>query len=156
MKDFRKYIVTVVIAVLFAVFVFSSIDAVYPNPYMDNDCYNDIRALSPNATDAEMNAYNQETKECFDKLEQERDVYGLVKFIISAIVGLAAVVAGMYIRPKQDIGLSIASGFLLGGLFVLFFGTIDGWSSLDRFVRPIVMLIEIIIVIWVAYTKMKK
>ena len=44
---------------------------------------------------------------------------------------------------------------MLGGLVTLFFGTFRYYEYLGRYVKPIVILVELIIVIYLSYKKLK-
>lgn len=79
-------------------------------------------------------------------------------FYVSALLALIVIFVALNLpvkKKKNNIHEWVGTGLLLGGAFVLLFGTIQGFSSLDRFVKPIVMLAELILVIYLAYKKFK-
>ena len=88
MIDFRKVIVAIVIAVLFTIFVFTTIQAVYPKPLYQDFCEDQfyptpLEMKSPtDMTDADREAYNLEQKQnqeeytrCNAAYETENDKY---------------------------------------------------------------------------------
>jgi multisubunit Na+/H+ antiporter MnhC subunit len=79
-----------------------------------------------------------------------------VTFFISAFLALIAIFVGLYLPAKENtLNEWIGTGFLLGGAFVLIFGTIQGYGSLHRWLKPVIMLAELLLVIFLAYKKVK-
>ncbi|MBR9690744.1 hypothetical protein GOV08_03605 [Candidatus Woesearchaeota archaeon] len=171
MIDIRKILIIFVIATLFSILVFSTIDAIYPRPD-----FNDFCEISPRAVPlekADITNITQETCEadggkwernwcnynyyCEKEWENARKNHNFIVFIISALMGVAAILAGMYLPAKPDtINEWVGTGFMLGGLFALFFGTAQSYSDLHRIIRPIVIFIELALVIFISYKKLGK
>jgi len=170
------------IAILFSVFVFSTINAVYPEPGYSDFCDNNLRAplekvgsecanidVPADAQDAcagyiayerDSNgcATNYYCETCDNEYQDARDNYQQIMFYVSALLALIVIFVALNLpvkKKKNNIHEWVGTGLLLGGAFVLLFGTIQGFSSLDRFVKPIVMLAELILVIYLAYKKFK-
>lgn len=167
MIDFRKLLVALVIAVLFAIFVNTSIEAISPSPKYDKYCNETLTAPYPDKMYAEPSTqtpeeraaiaeYNAKQKACSDAFQVAQEKHNFAIFLVSAITGLIAVVIGLYVSVSSPVGMSIASGFILGGLFTIFAGTIGGWGSIQLQVRPFVMLVELAVVIFVAYKQLNK
>ena len=184
--DIRKIGLIFIIAILFTVFVFTSIDAVYPTPNYNDFCeerfiekpvvYKDradckeIKGPSETETKActdkkrqiayeydEFNcpkSYSCET--CQNEYDTAREEHSFVVFIISAIFALIAIIIAFYLPTSSRLNEWIGTGFLLGGLLTLFFGTIMVFGDLHRFVKPPIILAELILVIFLAYKKIKK
>ena len=94
---------------------------------------------------------------CYKNLEIANEKRGLAVFIVSAILGLIATVIGLYLQPaKNPINEWVGSGFLLGGLISIFVGTVRYFGNMGRFMKPIIILLELILVIWLAYKKLGK
>lgn len=169
MKDYRQVIVALVLAILITFFVQTSIEAVVREPLYQDFCGDLWMRPSPleqvdraSLTDeqrAELEALNEqrrvEEQECSRAFSQARDRYRFSVFLISSGAGLIAVLVGIVLPSSSAIGVALASGILLGGLLSLFIGTIRGWSGIGVMARPLVLLLEIIIVIVVAYWKMR-
>ena len=95
-----------------------------------------------------------ECNTCSYELDQSMENYNQVVFYVSAILALIAIFVGMFL-PATENSLNewIGTGFMLGGAFALFFGTARTFSDLGRFVRPVVIFIELALVIFIAYRK---
>ena len=68
-----------------------------------------------------------------------------------------AVLAGMYLpAEKNKVNEWIGTAFMIGGLFVIGVATLMYFYSLHKYVKPMVMLIEMALVIWLTYKKFSK
>lgn len=88
----------------------------------------------------------------FDKSNQK---YNLYFFIISSILALVAIGIGLSLPTNVSLNEWVATGFMLGGLVTLFFGTFRYYEYLGRYVKPVVILAELLIVIYLSYKKLK-
>ncbi len=91
---------------------------------------------------------------CNTKFISAKKKHNLLLFIINSITGLLAIVISLYLPSKRDITKWIGTGFLLGGLFNIFVGTIVYFREMPRYLRPVVLLIELIIVVYLSYKKL--
>ena len=188
MFDIRKIVVVLLIAILFSVFVFTTVEAVYPSPDHSDYCGMNSRinempvkdsldcpttfpsqedqiACDENKGyisyryDSQGCATEYYCETCDKEYEAAQDAHNRVVFYVAAILSLIAIFVALSLPSQTKKGNNvhewIGSGLLLGGAFVLLFGTIQGFSSLDRIVRPIVMLLELVLVIFLAYKKLK-
>ncbi|MFT4313133.1 MAG: hypothetical protein ACMXYA_01890 [Candidatus Woesearchaeota archaeon] len=145
--DFRKGIIAVILAILFTLFVFTTVDAfLQPIDWSVCEEYFDYNKSFDQ---------NPELQECQDNLQEQRSQQDFIRFISSSIAGLLAVIVALFIPVKTGVGMSISSGILLGGLFTLFFGSITNFDSISTTLRPFVILIQIIVVLVVAYMKLQ-
>jgi len=91
---------------------------------------------------------------CQNEFNLAQEKHQRYVFYISAILSLVAIFIGMYLPAKTNtLNEWIGTGFMLGGTFALFFGTLTSFMSLDRYARPIVILLELALVIFIAYRK---
>ena len=88
----------------------------------------------------------------FDNANQK---YSFNYFIISSILALIAIAIGLLLPETNSLNQWIATGFMLGGLITLFFGTFRYYEYLGRYIKPIIILAELLIVIFLAYKKLK-
>ena len=88
----------------------------------------------------------------FDAANQK---YNLYFFIFSSILAVVAIGIGLVLPTHNSLNEWIATGFILGGLVTLFFGTFRYYQYLGRYVKPIVILVELLIVIFLSYKKLK-
>lgn len=187
MFDIRKIVVVLLIAILFSVFVFTTVEAIYPSPEYDSYCGTNSRsyampvkesldcpALNPSQDaiaecdpkgyisyryDSQGCATEYYCETCDKEYQAAQDSHSRVVFYVAAVLSLIAIFVALSLPSQTKKGNNvhewIGSGLLLGGAFVLLFGTIQGFSSLDRIARPIVMLLELALVIFLAYKKLK-
>ena len=92
---------------------------------------------------------------CQRDFDKENEKYNFVFFIISSILAVIAIGIGLYLPTKQSLNEWVATGFMLGGLATLFFGTFRYYEYLGRYVKLIVILVELLIVIYLSYKKLK-
>jgi hypothetical protein len=76
--------------------------------------------------------------------------FRLISFIITSVLGLIAILVCLHLYPKNEILEWVYSGFTIGGLASIFIGTISYFSDMNKFIRPLIMIAEIALVIWVA------
>lgn len=94
---------------------------------------------------------------CQFEYDEARKYHNFIVFIISSIFGLLAIAIGLYLPiTKNPVNHWVSTGFMLGGLITLFIGTIRYFADMGRYIRPAVILIELIIVIYISYKKIKK
>jgi hypothetical protein len=183
MADVRKILIIFVIGILFSVLVFSVIEAVYPSPEYEDFCGREFEPRpirvekEAECPDLEISVEDQkacnekegnimyrydehgcpnayECSTCEKEYDDANEVYHLYVFYISAVLALIAIFIGLYLPAKQNtLNEWIGTGFMLGGTFALFFGTMQSFRHLGRFTRPIVIFLELVLVIYVAYMK---
>ena len=176
----KKIAVIIVIAILYGFFSFSIVDMVIERPDYEDFCPMrtvPLRKAIPEEqdcpsfiepTEAEINDCNKrkgdiqyisdssgctESFECstcrtlHEEAEKEHSFYG---FIITSILGVLAIIVGLYVKSKTDIVEGIFSGFLIGGIVSIFIGTTTYFRYMDRFVKPFILLAEIALIIFIA------
>lgn len=196
MFDIRKIAVIFVIAILFSIFTFTTIDAIYPNPDYDDFCdikpklietkeacesdggqweyYDKAIAIkeSQYQCDKISESNGQLTLNCqiltkdrgycdikhtcqkdYDDAQEKQKLF---VFILAAIFGIIGIVYGIYANPKDNIKQWIGSGFMIGGLINIFFGTMVYFQYTDRFVRPLIIFIELALVIFISIKQLGK
>ncbi|MBS3101023.1 DUF202 domain-containing protein [Candidatus Woesearchaeota archaeon] len=88
----------------------------------------------------------------FDNANQK---YNFTYFIFSSILAVVGIGIGLVLPTKNSLNEWIATGFILGGLVTLFFGTFRYYQYLGRYVKPVVILAELLIVIFLSYKKLR-
>lgn len=180
--DIRKILVILVIAVLFSILVFTTIDAFYPDPDYSDFCrdryYEKPRPVGVETDCESLDIDQAEADLCIDEggmirydyqagcpvdwncdycqkeYDTARSEHAYVVFIVSAIASLIAIVLGLWLPKSNTLNEWVGTGFMLGGLISLFFGTIRYFGDLNRAIRPVVILLELLIVIYVTYKKL--
>ncbi len=99
-----------------------------------------------------------ECNNCYEEFDSAREKYDLVLFVVSSIFGLVAIMFGLFYKNKKNAKFwdLTTAGFLIGGLISLFIGTGFYYEHMGRFLRPIVILVELVIVLVVTYKVIKK
>jgi len=91
---------------------------------------------------------------CQNEFETATEKHNRYVFYISAILALIAIFIGLFLPAKSNsLNEWIGTGFMLGGTFALIFGTATSFMSLDRYLRPIIILAELVLVIFISYKK---
>lgn len=93
---------------------------------------------------------------CSQNYDDADKKHSLFTFLFAAIFGIIGIVYGMYANPKDNIKQWIGSGFMIGGLINIFFGTMMYFQYTDRFVRPLIIFVELVLVIFIAIKQFSK
>jgi uncharacterized protein (DUF983 family) len=181
----KKLIIISVIAVLFSVFIFSFIDALFKQPEYSDFCKTNYRpdlipkAINESCKDKAPNTTLRD--ECFDKQGQFQAIYengcivdfkcetcnleyenakskhDFFAFIIASIMGVIVVLTAIYMPYKKNsLKEFVLTGLMIGGFIGIFVSTGNYFSDMHRIIKPIVILMEIIFVIFVAHKKFVK
>ncbi|PLW79989.1 hypothetical protein C0585_04850 [Candidatus Woesearchaeota archaeon] len=172
--DIRKIFVILAVAILFTLFSFALFEAFYPNiewnDYCEDKFYQSINGSGeceayggkwtnydvrvPVEKQSIENGYcdiNYYCNEDYDEARDQRYYYG---FIFLSILGAIAIVLGINLPLTNPINEWIGTGFMLGGLFNIFLGTAMYYQDLSRYMKPIVLFLELALVIFLTYKKL--
>ncbi|HLC50274.1 MAG TPA: hypothetical protein VJI97_02495 [Candidatus Nanoarchaeia archaeon] len=119
-----------------------------------NSCFNDKGNPEYNYDSKGCETTFKECNYCQKDFEAANQKYNLYTFIISSILAVIAIMVALMLPSDNGLNEWIATGFMLGGLFSLFYGTIRYYTYLGRWIRPVVILIELMLVIYLAYKKL--
>jgi len=178
LDNVKKIGIIIIIAILFTVFSFSIVDLVLPEPEYENFCGHKAMPIRPVQKDIECMAFEvpeQDIDDCNNRkgfIDYSYDANGcpvdytcntcnaaydaagkehrFVGFIITTIMGIIAIIVGLYACAKQEVVEWIYAGFLIGGIASIAFGTMSYFRDMGRFAKPIVLLIEMALIIWIA------
>ncbi len=160
MVDYRQGIVSITIAILFTFFVFASVQAVKPQPSYNDFCdvydFPQRQNLSEEEFEQQRQEFDERHRACQSAYDSARDEYRLFVFLVSAVISLLAIFVALKLPSKDEVMTMISSGLLLGGLISLFVGTIWGWQGIHIYARPLVLLFELVLVIFLAYKALSK
>ncbi len=162
----KAIILSVVIAIVLAGFVIYLVDSIYPSPKWDDYC-EDVKvprvAVEKEGEIVEVdqvqceedggtwrNGYCDYYYECQQEFEKKDNEHKRVLFIVGAITGLIAIAVGIMLALP-----SVSSGLMLGGTFLIFFGTSQYWSELSNWIRALILGLALIVLIWLGYKKLK-
>ncbi len=157
--DYRKGIIALVIGVLIVFFTQATIEAFAQSPSYNDFCdvtppsrFSDLSDLEQQQ---EYERFEEEQRACMEEFNEARENHDNIVFVFSLLGAAISIVLALYLPLKGGGGITISSGLLLGGFFNIFIGTIRGWSSLTVEFRPIILLLELILVIVVSYKNLK-
>ena len=174
----KKYGIIIIIAILFATFAFSIVDVVMEEPDYEDYCFieakpivrdsgikcpdfevpEDSEVAECQAKDGRIEyshdkdgcVESYECNLCFGEYENAQKDHRLVGFIVTGILGVIAIIVGLYVKSKSEIVEGIYSGFLIGGIISITIGTMSYFPHMGRFIRPVVLLVEIILIVLIA------
>ena len=85
---------------------------------------------------------------CSRDFDSARNLYNRNIFFILAPLGLIIVIIGIYVVIDY-----IGAGLMFGGLITMFYATVRYFTDMSKMLRALVILIELLIIIWIAYKK---
>ena len=173
----KEIAITAAIAVLFTTFVLVSIDAFYPRPEYGDFCQDTYPKRAPmpviNCTPVEpspvtercwqeggMPIYDYDKEDCqvFKEcsfcgkdFEEAQKSYNNIIMLIIAPLGAIAIIIGVLYGVEF-----IGSGFMFSGIILMFYGTIQNFEHLNRYMRVAVVFAELLLVLFIAYKKVIK
>jgi len=181
--DAKKLAIVLGIAILLPLFLGLFIDAVFTEPQYNDFCKNNYGygptipaqkapgSNEPNCTavnnynspqyqqcinDGGQPQFNYSTGcEVFEKCDycnkayQDASAsYNRTVFFILAPIGLIIVILGIYLVVEY-----LGAGLMFAGLITMSYATIRYFSNLSKVLRALVILIELLIIMWIAYKK---
>ncbi len=181
MDNIKQVPIIIGIAVLFTLFITLSIEAFYTSPKYEDFCTPALQsrlypkepyAVSPQANctysrdqretqcyaDKGQVVYDYDTKGCQvykdcdfcqRDFDDQRKIHDRNIFLITAPLGLIAIIFGLYFGIDF-----IGSGFMFGGIATLFYGTVRYFGEANKYLRVLIILIELLIVVWIGYKKL--
>lgn len=95
--------------------------------------------------------YCNPSKTCAKEYDSAQSLYNRNVFIALVILGAASLILSIFAIKVT----AVSSGLLFGGLLSIFIGTTRYWSSMDEYLRLIVLIITLTALIWVGYKKLR-
>ena len=149
MTKIKSILLSISIAIVLFSFIAYLIQAIRPSPKYDDYCDVRIpRSLEYNQTSEE--TQEEIWKECSQEYDEVMERHNSFVFIIAVIAGLVAIVIGILLKLP-----SVSSGLMLGGTFLIIYGTSRYWGHFSNWIKTIVMGIVLMILIWLGYNKLK-
>ena len=162
----KSAILALVIAIVLASLVGYAINVFDPSPEWNDFCDESIRApkivgegddvvretqesCEANEGAKWMNGHCDYNYQCQQDYEDASDRHSLTVFYVAVPAGIIALFVGI------ALGLpSVSSGLMLGGVFLVFYGTARYWSNFSDVVRVVILAIALAILIWLGYKKL--
>ena len=163
----KAIILSFIIAIVLASFVIYLVQSIHANPKWDDYCgkirgypkpiydakgverqVNETECVSTNGT--WINNYCDYYYECQQQFNNATDKHKNIVFLVSVPVGLIAVGAGIILALP-----SVSSGLMLGGGILTIYGVGQYWENLSNWVRTLILGVVLLILIWLAYKKLR-
>lgn len=176
MKTIKERLLAVAIAIVLVFFIAYGISTFYESPKYEDFCeekqliklaseeeclaaggqWTETRAPSkveegPTPTSLE-EGYCDPDYTCRNKYDDAREAYNKVVFIISAILGLAALIIGGIVIKVE----AVSSGVMGGGILTIIYGTIRYWDHLKNIGRFLILGLVLAVLIFIGYKYLKK
>jgi hypothetical protein len=163
--DKKRVLISIAIAVIFALFVGYGIEVFHDAPKGNDHCPSDIYEIDNEeeclASDGMWQEDSIDTPkkvigncmvapDCYDKFDVLMANHDKIVFIVSIIVGILAVVIGIIL--KKD---AVSLGILSGGILLILYGTLRYWRHADEVLKFVLLGITLGLLIWLAYKKLK-
>lgn len=161
----KAIILSLIIATVLTAFVVYLIQSFHPAPKWDDYC-GEIRPIYPTKLFGEVREINQtecETQngtwkndycdyyyKCQQEFNKKDDKHKNIVFLVAVPSGLIAIAIGLMLALP-----SVSSGLMLGGGFLTIYGVSQYWENLSNWVRTLILGIVLIILIWLAYKKLR-
>jgi hypothetical protein len=175
--DAKRLAIILGVAILLPLFLGLFVDALYEEPKWEDYCpmanypamYKEPRAgvnctdmySTPEAQQCSRDKgnpipkYDSNNCQVYDKcdycqkdFDQARNIYNRNIFFILAPIGLVIVIIGIYITVEY-----IGAALMFGGMITMFYATVRYFSDMSKMFRALVILVELLIIIWIAYKK---
>ncbi|MBD3354500.1 hypothetical protein GF361_00785 [Candidatus Woesearchaeota archaeon] len=147
----KHNILMIGIAIIFALFVGYGIDTFYEAPEYEDFCNESERLRPVKLNQSDMEEFNAKQNQCWEQYDAAREPYNRNVFIITLVIGLAAVIAGSFFMKVE----SVSSGIMAGGVLTIIYGTLRYWGDMHKYLRFSVLTIVLIILIWIGYKKFR-
>lgn len=171
MKNIKEKLLSIAIAIVLVFFIIYGINTFYKNPRYEDFCQE--IPLKQNITEDEclgiggkwtseripviegqpkQIGYCDPTYTCRQEYDTSREKYDKIVFIISGILGLAAVIIGGILLKLE----SVSAGVMGGGILTIIYGTLRYWGHLEDVGRFLILGIILVVLIFIGYKYLKK
>ncbi len=169
----KSVLLSLAIAVAFVVFIILGVSTFYPEPKYESYCnFTYIEYTNQSACENAGGAWNPSVekvgaapsqpvrvaqgycdlyKKCNDEYTVVREKYTWKVFIFFELVGLIAITIGVFYSF-----VSISTGLMGGGVFLLLYSSIRYWGEINKILRFSVICIVLLVLIFLAFKKFKK
>jgi len=163
-RKIKVIILSVIIAVVLAGFIIYLVESIYPSPKWEDYCggmkgprvapvekdFVETQATCEANGGTWQNGYCDYYYQCQKDYDKINDKHKFTLFVVGAITGLIAIALGVILALP-----SVSSGLMLGGGFLIFFGTSQYWSNLNNWTRALILGVVLVVLIWLGYKKLE-
>ncbi len=145
-----KFIYTLFLALLIALFVGLGIDTFYPGPETPKYPLELDQVKQGCEETIEQQTLRKEFNEAQEKFMEELKPYNRNVSIISLVASIIILVSSLTLLAKIKM---IADGILLGGVFTTMYGIMRGLMSESSYFRFLIVVVGLIIALGLGYIK---
>jgi len=170
--NIKARIVSVAIAIIFALFIGYGIEVFFPTPeyqvycpdvyslYSEEECTAaggvwiiDLNApMKVKSTEESAPAgFCQNDMKCNDGYTSAATQHDRILFIIAVIFGLLSVIVGIILQKE-----AVSSGLVGGGILLILYGTIRYWQHANNILKFVLLGVVLGVLVWLAYKKLEK
>jgi len=160
MNKIKNLLIGIAIAIILPMFLIYGMDTFYPRPEYQDYCGEYGRAIpfvqneTPVSCAEEggrwINKYCDYDYACRSEYESLMEDHGMISFIVLILLGLAAVIGGVFIKV-----LSASSGLMAGGIITVIFSSMAFWRYVQGYLRIIFLGMVLAVLFTIAYKKSK-
>jgi hypothetical protein len=179
LENVKKYGIIIVMAILLAAFCFSVADVIVQRPEYNQICPSSEKPIPAGSKEQACVAIKEPTQDdemrcseqkgyieykysslgcptsfscntCQAKYDEITKNYDMIIFTIVSILGVISIIAGMYVVSRKEVVEWVFSGILIGGIAAIFIATMMYLWDMNRYAKPLVLLVEMALIIWVA------
>lgn len=153
-----KLFLAIGISLIFAVFVSYALYALYEPPVYPN-CYKLTEKCQQLSDPASTKCFNEvqqssEYQTCDQQFQQLSYQYARNSFYVLFILGIAAVITGIFLTSLEGIGSGLIGGGVLVIIWSLFYSS-QYWFTLSKYVKIVALGIVLILLIYLGYIKIE-
>lgn len=111
----------------------------------------EVRAVKPvpAAASAAAQGYCETRSACYEDFQLIMSRHDKIVFIVAAIFGVLAIIAGMILKKE-----GVNDGFVAGGILLILYGTIRYWQHADDVLKFVLLGLVLGALVWIGYKKL--
>jgi hypothetical protein len=177
-ESFKFYSIIVLITIITTTLSFSLLGLILEAPNYSKYCIDLYYTQSPNQKIQNCTQINtpdlNETNECHDingniryiykngcavsyicetcnySYEQDLIKYKKINFVITSLIGIILIIISLKYKIKKNTKSWFYSSIILSGIVILTFSTLTYYSAIDRMLRPVILIVELLLIISLA------
>jgi hypothetical protein len=159
----KNWLMAVAIAVLFAFFIGYGIEVFHDSAQYEDYCPSRFVYESEEECSAAGGEWSDltiegdaakksclATDDCQKAFSTAEEQHDRIVFIVALILGVLAVIAGVMVQHE-----TISVGVLIGGVFLILYGSLRYWQHAGNVVKFILLGVALAVLVYLAYKKLK-
>lgn len=113
----------------------------------------EVKAVKPAPVPATVpvtaQGYCETRSACYEDFQLIMSRHDKIVFIVAAIFGVLAIIAGMILKKE-----GVNDGFVAGGILLILYGTIRYWQHADDVLKFVLLGLVLGALVWIGYKKL--